>query len=312
MIFEKVMNGEQITREEAFELLNDDELEAHAQQIRRKFCADDFDRCSIVNGKSGRCSENCKYCAQSAYYKTGAAEYALLDYDSVYKEAKRNADAGLDRFSVVTSGKNISGAEFDALCKIYERLSRECDIKLCASHGLLTFEQFVRLRECGVERYHNNLETSRRFFPNICTTHTYDEKIEAIKNAFKAGLSVCSGGIIGMGEGMEDRIDMAFTLRELGIKSIPINILNPVKGTPLENIKPIEEGEVIKTIAVFRHILPQADIRMAGGRGLLADKGMAAFQSGANAAISGDMLTTSGITAAKDREMLTGLGFSLR
>lgn len=191
-------------------------------------------------------------------------------------------------------------------------MQKECsNIELCASHGLLTEEQFRELKASGVFRYHANIETSRRFFPQICTTHTYDDKIACIKAAQRAGLSVCSGGIIGLGENWEDRIDMAFSLQELGIESIPINVLIPIKGTPLQNQKPLSEDDIIRTIVIFRYINPTAYIRLAGGRTLMQDSGRHAFHSGANAAITGNMLTTSGNNIKQDLEMLSDEGFDI-
>lgn len=313
-IKEKVLNGEWITREEANGLIEADleELCSGADEIRKAFCKNAFDVCTIINGKSGRCPENCKYCAQSAHYPSHVEEYPLLPQADMIKEALYNDSKGILRYSVVTSGRRLTEEEVDEMCKTYRAIKDACGISLCASHGLLTEEQFQKIREAGVTRYHNNLETSRRNFPNICTTHTFDDKIEAIKAAQKAGLEVCSGGIMGMGETMEDRIDMAFTLRELGIHSVPVNILNPIPGTPLEGQTPLKEEEVRRIVAVFRFILPDAVIRMAGGRGLLADKGRKVFQSGANGAISGDMLTTSGITIDEDMKMLRELGYEVK
>lgn len=169
--------------------------------------------------------------------------------------------------------------------------------------------QFKKLHETGVERVHNNLESSRCHFPEVCTTHSFDDKVNAIKAAQKAGMSVCSGGIMGIGETMEDRIDMALELRSLGINSVPVNILNPIAGTPYEHNKRLSDTEIQRIIALYRFILPKAFIRLAGGRGLLADKGLACFKSGANAAISGDMLTTSGISIDTDMKMIKELGF---
>ncbi|MBP2664199.1 MAG: biotin synthase, partial [Firmicutes bacterium] len=173
-------------------------------------------------------------------------------------------------------------------------------------------EQLQQLKAAGVARYHNNLETSRRYFPHICTTHTYDDKIATIKNALAAGLEVCSGGVMGLGETIEDRIAMALDLRSLGVKSIPVNVLNPIKGTPLGNTPKLTADEVARIVAVYRFILPDAAIRLAGGRGLLADKGKAVFQSGASAAISGDMLTTAGISISNDMALLKDLGFEVK
>jgi biotin synthase len=200
----------------------------------------------------------------------------------------------------------------DALCQAIRQIKRETGIYVCVSVGLLDISQFRKLKEAGAERAHNNLETSRRNFPNICTTHTFDEKAEAIRAAQEAGLSVCSGGIMGLGETVEDRIDMAQSLRELGVKSVPLNMLNPIPGTPLAQNEKLQEAEMRRIAAVYRFILPDASIRLAGGRGLLPDKGKSCFQSGANAAITGDMLTTAGITVQTDRTMLQELGYEVR
>lgn len=310
---EKVLNGEFLSKEEAMQLINSplEELTGSANEVREHFCGNSFDICTIINGKSGKCSENCKYCAQSAHYCTQTETYPLLDTETVLKEAQYNVNKGVPRFSIVTSGKALSDKEVDAVCETYKTLRKETTVMPCASHGLLTYEQFVKLKEAGVERIHNNLETSRRNFPNVCTTHTYDDKIRAIKDAEKAGLNVCSGGIMGLGETMEDRIDMAIDIRDLGVRSVPVNILNAIKGTPYENLPTLTNDEICRTVAIYRFINPEASIRMAGGRGLLEDKGKRAFMSGANAAISGDMLTTSGISIDTDMAMLKELGYKV-
>lgn len=311
---EQVLKGKSINKEEALFIYNTEyeQLTQSADKIRKAFCGNDFDMCSIINGKSGKCSENCRYCAQSAHFCGGSEEYPLLDTKALMEGAAYNEVRGVQRFSVVTSGKRLSKEEVDKVCESYKAMSGECKIALCASHGLLDYEDFVKLKNAGVVRYHNNLETSRRNFPNICTTHTYDDKIKAIKAAQKAGLEVCSGGIMGLGETVEDRIDMALELRGLGIKSVPVNVLNPIKGTPLGDVKPLDEKEVCRIAAVYRFILPDAKIRLAGGRGLFSDKGKAIFRSGANAAITGDMLTTSGITIADDMRIVKELGFEVK
>lgn len=310
----KVINGYGVTKKDAMELINRDfkTLASSAKEIQNFYCGDSFDFCTIVNGKSGKCSEDCKYCAQSSFYKTKVEEYHLLNTEELKERAIKNASLGILRYSVVTSGRNLSDQEIDILCKSYKEISKTVEIHLCASHGLLELEQFEKLKKSGISRYHNNLETSRRLFPSICTTHTYDEKINAIKMAQEAGLEVCSGGIIGLGETMEDRIDMALELKELGVKSVPINILNPIPGTPFEKLAPLSSEEIAKTIAIYRFILPEKAIRLAGGRGLLLDKGELAFQSGSNAAISGDMLTTSGIDISEDFKTITDLGFKVK
>lgn len=308
---EKVLNGGQVTKEEALSLYEQplEELCESADQIRRRFCEDQFDICTIINGKSGRCSENCKFCAQSAHNHTDAAEYPLLEDEEIVGQARVNHEQGVLRYSIVTSGKRLSDTEVDRMCDTVQKIKDEVGISVCVSFGLLSEEQFRRLKEAGATRVHNNLETSRRNFPNVCTTHTFDDKVQAIRAAQAAGLTVCSGGIMGLGETAEDRIDMALTLRELGIKSVPVNMLNPIPGTPFENNTKLTEADMRRIVAVYRFILPDASIRLAGGRGLLADKGKSCFTSGANAAISGDMLTTAGITTKTDMEMLKELGY---
>ena len=311
---DKVLNGEQITKEEVMNLYEQplEELCESADQIRRKFCAEQFDICTIINGKSGRCSENCKFCAQSAHNHTGAEEYPLLPDEEIIAQARMNHEQGVLRYSIVTSGKRLSDAEVERMCGTVRKIRDDVGIAVCVSFGLLNEAQFRKLKEAGVTRVHNNLETSRRNFPNVCTTHTFDDKIAAIRAAQAAGLTVCSGGIMGLGETAEDRIDMALTLRELGIKSIPVNMLNPIPGTPFENNPKLTGEDMRRIVAVYRFILPDASIRLAGGRGLLADKGKSCFTSGANAAISGDMLTTAGITTKTDMEMLQELGYEVK
>ncbi|HEY9575080.1 MAG TPA: biotin synthase BioB [Lachnospiraceae bacterium] len=279
-----------------------------ADYIREQICKEKVDLCTIINGRSGRCSEDCKYCAQSAHYKTECETYDFLEEDVILKEAKSNQEELVDRFSIVTSGKALSGEEFEKALSAYRKMKEELRIELCASHGFLTKDQFVALKEAGVSSYHDNIETSRNFFPQICTTHTFDDKIKTIQSAKEAGLSVCSGGIIGMGESWQDRIDMAFTLQELEIYSIPINVLVAIEGTPMEGRKPLCREDILRTIAIFRYINPEANIRLAGGRILLPEAGKEAFLYGASATITGNLLTTSGNTIKKDREMLKEMG----
>lgn len=308
---EKILSGKAITKEDALNLYNSplDELCQCADEIRKHFCANKFDICTIINAKSGKCSENCKYCAQSSFYSTCVQEYPLLSPQEVAKQAKENFERGVLRFSIVTSGKKLSDSEVEKVCEIIKAIKNECDIKVCISCGLLNKEQFTKLKEAGASRVHNNLETSENNFSNVCTTHSFQDKVNAIKAAQSSGLSVCSGGIMGIGETIEDRIDMAFSLKELGIKSIPINMLNPIKGTPYENLSPLTEDDMRRIAAVYRFILPDASIRLAGGRGLMEHKGYDCFKSGANATISGDMLTTAGITIEKDIETIEALGY---
>lgn len=308
---EKVLSGGGVTREEALELYNGplNELCGAADEIRRYFCRDGFDICTIINGKSGRCPENCKYCAQSAYYHTAAEEYPLLDTEEIVRQAKYNADRGVLRYSIVTSGRALRDFEVEKMCEAVREIKKNVDIEVCVSFGLLNERQYRKLKEAGVTRVHNNLETSRNYFPNVCTTHTFDDKVAAIRAAKAAGLSVCSGGIMGLGETAADRIDLAFSLKELEIKSVPVNMLNPIPGTPYEDNIRLGSDDMRRIVAVYRFILPEASIRLAGGRGLLKDKGESCFLSGANAVISGDMLTTSGYTIESDMAMLEKLGY---
>ena len=310
----KVTGGYQISKKDAL-LLAGAELEElcrAADKVRLHFCGNRFDMCSIINAKSGRCPEDCKYCAQSAHYETALETYPLLDEDTVINAALKNQAKGVLRFSAVTSGDSLTDSEVGLLCKMYAGIKNVCAIGLCSSNGLLSYDQFARLRQSGVERYHCNLETSRRYFPYICSTHTYEDKLSTIRLAQRAGMEVCSGGIIGMGETMEDRIDMALELRGLGIKSVPLNILNPIPKTPFEKLNILHCEEVRRTVAVYRFILPDSAIRLAGGRNLMQDKGKSIFLSGANAAISGDLLTTEGVGTDEDTIMLKELGFEVK
>ena len=310
----KVLDGGAVTREEALWLYEQplEPLCAAGDRIRAHFCGDGFDLCTIVNGKSGRCSENCRFCAQSAHHHTGAEEYPLMSQEELLAQARKNREQGVLRYSIVTSGKRLPDQEVDEMCRAIRRIREECGIAVCVSFGLLDETQYRKVKQAGASRVHNNLETSRRNFPNICTTHTFEDKVAAIRAAQAAGLSVCSGGIMGLGETVEDRIDMALTLRELGIKSVPVNMLNAIPGTPLEGSERLTVADMKRIVAVYRFLLPDAAIRLAGGRGLMEDKGEGCFRSGANAAISGDMLTTAGITVETDLAMLERLGYRPR
>ena len=306
-----VVQGGAVTKDDAVLLYAQPlgELCACADAIRRHFCGDAFDLCTIVNAKSGGCSEDCKFCAQSAHHCTQADVYPLLSADTIATQAEICRKQGVHRYSLVTSGKRLTEREVDVMCAAVEAVRKKTDISVCASLGLLDEAQFRKLKSAGVTRIHNNLETSRRYFPRICTTHAYDDKIAAIRAAQAAGLEVCSGGIMGLGESAEDRIDMALALRELRVVSVPVNVLNPIPGTPLGDSERLPEDELCRIAAVYRFILPRAAIRLAGGRGLLTDKGRRCFTSGANAAISGDMLTTAGISVATDRALLEEIGY---
>lgn len=312
-LYNKIINGRTASKADLM-TLTDYDLDAlctFADKIRKHFMGNAFDICTIINGKSGKCSEDCKYCAQSAHYITDCPEYPLLPTDKLEAYAQYNASKGIAHFSVVTSGKKLTKDEINYLCSTYDKINKECNIKLCASHGLLDYESLKAIKNAGVTRYHNNLETSEKYFKNICTTHSLQDKIRTIKLAKEAGLEVCSGGIMGLGETMEDRIDMALQLQKLNVTSVPINILNPIKNTPLEHNKILSYTEIKRIIAIYRFALPNKFIKLAGGRGLLPDKGKSLFLCGANGAISGDMLTTAGITIDEDKKMLSSIGYKL-
>ena len=310
---EEIIKGRRLNRDEDLGWLLDvelSELQAGAFLLQKHFRGNHIDLCTIVNGRSGRCSENCKYCAQSAYHHTGVEEYPLMSKEELFRHAKANQEGGANRFSIVTSGRALSGKEFETVLEAYKEMNDTLSIHLCASHGILTEEQLQKLYEAGVRQYHHNIETSKRYFPEICTSHTYDDRIKTIKLAQKAGLNVCSGGIIGMGETWADRIDMAISLSELNIKSIPINSLMAIPGTKLEGMPPLSGDDILRTIALFRFINPEADIRMAAGRKLMPENGATAFKAGASASITGNMLTTSGTTMKDDLEILKKLGLT--
>lgn len=313
---EEIINGKRIKREgdlTVFLTANLQELCEGADKIRDHFMGDKVDLCSIINGRSGRCPEDCKYCAQSAHNHTDCEVYEFLPEEQILEACRLNEKEGVDRFSIVTAGKALDGEEFEKAIHAYEKMRDECDIELCASMGFLSAGQLHRLHEAGVTSYHHNIETSKRNFPNICTTHTYEQKMQTLKMVKEEGMYVCSGGIIGMGETWEDRLDMAISLAEVGADSIPINTLMPIKGTPLENERRLTEEEILRTLAFFRYINPTAEIRLAAGRALLTNDGELAFKAGASATITGNMLTTVACaTIRSDRDLLKALGRSVK
>ena len=309
---QEIIDGRRLTRADDlsyFLTCNLTELCEGADRIREARIGEKVDLCSIINGRSGKCPEDCKYCAQSVHNHTNCEVYDFLPEEDIVAACRVNEQEGVDRFSIVTAGKALTGEEFEKAIHAYETMHRECKIDLCASMGFLNAEQLHRLHEAGVTSYHHNIETSKRNFPNICTTHTYDMKIETLKLVKEEGMCACSGGIIGMGETWEDRLDMAISLAELGIDSIPINALMPIPGTPLEGQEQLSEADILRTIAFFRYINPDANIRLAAGRALLTNDGETAFQAGASATITGNMLTTVACaTIRSDRNMLESLG----
>ena len=286
------------------------ELYELAHRTTRKYLGNRFDSCSIINAKSGNCSENCKWCSQSVFSRCNIEKYPLVSVDRAVKEGLYNSSFGIKRFSLVTSGKRVSKKEIDEICKIVKALNDTGKIIPCVSLGLIDEEDMNKLTAAGVTRYHCNMESSPSYFGELCTTHTQEEKIKTLKAAEKAGLSLCSGGIIGMGETMVDRIELALLLRDLNVKSIPINFLNPIKGTPLQDAKLLTEDEILTTIAIFRLINPTAFLRFAGGRALISKEIQEkALYIGINSAIMGDMLTTLGNSARNDIAMFKAAGY---
>lgn len=285
-------------------------LEERAAEITRRFCSRKFDTCSIVNARSGRCSENCKWCAQSAHFDTGCATYAIVDRDEALHVARYNAERGVGRFSMVASGRAVRGEALEDICSILEYVGTHDGIATCASLGLLGEDELRRLRATGAERYHCNLETAPSYFGKLCTTHTIEDKLATIDIARRLGFEICSGGIIGMGETRRQRMELAVTLRRAMPVSIPINVLCPIPGTPLADQPLISEDEILLTVALFRFAHPTVQLRFAGGRSRMSREGLLkAFRIGINGAIVGDLLTTIGSTIADDRQLVDEAGY---
>ncbi len=303
----KGLAGESISREEASWLANYPDLDSlcdAADEISRKWKGNMVDSCSIVNARSGMCGEDCKWCAQATRHHTGCETYNFIDSKEAVEAAIHNEKNGVRRFSLVTSGRSVSKKDLERFCTLYREISEKTGLYLCASMGLLDEEGMNMLKKAGVRRYHCNMETSSGFFKHLCTTHTPADKKETISAARRCGMEVCSGGIIGMGETMDDRIDFAFELKDLDVDSVPINILNPIKGTPLENTPLISEEDVIRTVALFRFILPTKSLRFAGGRRRLShDSMLRILKGGMNGALVGDMLTSLGNDLSEDRKL---------
>lgn len=313
-LYEEIVNGKNINYNEAINLIKQyscEELCELADRLRQYFTGDKFDLCSITNARSGRCSEDCKWCAQSSRYNTKIETYELVDTDFAIEQAINNEKKGVHRYSLVTSGRKVDSKNLQILIDTYKKISEKSNIHLCASMGLLSKEQLIMLKEAGIEHYHCNLETARSYFPYLCTTHTYEEKITTIKAAQEIGLSVCSGGIMGMSETMEQRIELVIELRKLGILSIPINFLMPIEGTPLETTQQLSDDEILTSLAIFRIINPKAMIRFAGGRQLIKHIQHKALKAGVNAALVGDLLTTTGSNIEDDICNFKNAGFNI-
>lgn len=295
--------------EDTFSLLNE------ADRVRRKFKGNKIKLCAIVNAKSGRCSENCAFCAQSGHFSTEVPVYPLLSKEEMLQAAlnsEKNARATC--FSIVTSGKSVkTGKEMESVTAALSAIKEQTKLDRCVSLGTLNRAAIRKLKAAGLTRLHHNLETAESFFGQICTTHTYQERSETIKIAKEEGLEVCSGGIFGLGETPEQRVELAFALAELKVDSVPINILNPIPGTPAaQNYRPLKPLGVLRLVAVYRLILQDKDIGVFGGRELsLGTLQPLMFLAGANVTLIGDYLTTKGQDPERDLKMLADLGLEI-
>lgn len=319
-ILDKAMRGKGIAPDEANILISPEvtdlnELIQAANLVTRRFFANEISMCAIYPAKVGLCSGDCAFCAQSIHHNCEVAPVGVcaLDENEIINHAKELWRLGVRRYSLVTSGEHLTDTEFDRILHIFQRVRVETEIGLCASLGSLTTARAVKLKGVGVSRYHHNIETSRSHFPQICSTHSYDDKLKTIHIARQAGMEVCCGGILAMGETPGQRVELAFALKELDVDCIPINILNPIHGTRLENQKPLKPDEILRTIAVFRLIMPNKALKFAGGRQLaLGGDEYSGYTAGMNSLLVGNYLTTTGKTVAQELHHLEAVGFSVK
>jgi biotin synthase len=310
-----ICNGQRLSRQEALRLLEETDPQALwslAGRLRVAFHGKNIEMCAILNARCGQCSEDCRWCAQSRFYNTGVEATPLVEAPQAVAAARKAKQNGVHRFALVTSGRKVSPADIERLCVIYRQMREQTPgMSFCASLGLLSRPELGALAASGVSRYHCNLETAPSFFSNLCTTHTPREKMETLRHARAAGMSLCSGGIIGMGEGFPERIEMAIALRELKVDSIPINVLFPIKGTPLESMPPLPSEEILTSVALFVILHPEATVRLAGGRILFEALVPRLLQAGVSSLIAGDMLTTEGPSIERDKALFAREGFTL-
>jgi biotin synthase len=315
---EKILLGKEINKKEALTLEKVGGadiyfLSAYASKIREVYQGNRVDLCSIVSARTGGCKENCAFCSQSAHHQTTSKAQVNFDGEDILKRAREAEKAGIHRFDIVTSGRgySVEDPEFRALLDIFRKLRAETKLQLCACLGVIGVNEAKALREAGVTRYNHNLEAAESFFSQIVSTHSYEERKETLRAVKSAGMEVCCGGIMGMGETFAQRVEFAFILKELGVDSIPLNVLNPIKGTPLENAKMLPPLEIIRTMAMFRFVLPQTNIRFAGGREVnLRSLQALGLVAGINGMLTGNYLTTEGQGTLEDLEMITDLGLS--
>jgi biotin synthase len=309
------IKGESISHEQALQLesLTHEELDylfVGTDRIREHFKGQDVKICSIVNAKSGRCVEDCSFCAQSSSFQTDSPEYELMDVDEIVAAAKEAEAFGSNEFSIVASGTSLDDRkELDRVIEAIKRIKAETQLETCCSLGLMPLEHLKELKEAGLDRCHHNLETAKSHFDKIVTTHTYEDEVDAIQNAKAAGLQVCVGGIFGMGESFAQRAELAFSIRDLGTQSFPINFLKPIDGTGLDHLEPMKQYEALRTISLLRLILPEIDLFVCGGREeVLTDLQERLFSAGANGILGGNYLTTKGQDPKRDIEMIENLG----
>ena len=314
-MIEIALKGQSISSDKALQLesFTHEELDylfIGTDRIRDKFKGDDVKICSIVNAKSGRCVEDCSFCAQSSSFQTDAPETELMSVEEMVAAAKEAEAFGANEFSIVASGTKMDDRkELDKVIAAVRRIKAETKLETCCSLGLMELDDLKELKAAGLDRCHHNLETAASFFNNIVTTHTYEDEVKAVQNAKEAGLQVCVGGIFGMGETFAQRVELAFSIRELGTQSLPINFLKPIDGTGLDHLETIEYYDALKTIALLRLVLPKIDLFVCGGREeVMTDKQEQLFSAGANGILGGNYLTTKGQDPKRDIEMIQSLG----
>ena len=317
-IGDKVLGGNHVSMKDVLPFLEAKgpdilDLAAVANRVREKFNGNEIDLCLLLNAKSGRCSEDCTFCAQSAHYKTEAPIYPMMDMNRIVEEAREAQKKGTGRFCLITSGRELNDREFETILNALDRIRRETTLDLDCSLGTLSEERAESLKKVGVTRYNHNVETAESHFSKICSTHSFRDRIKTIEVLKEQGFSICCGGIIGLGESPQQRLELAFSLRQLGIDCIPFNILNPRPGTPLEHSESLSPMEIIKTISLFRLVLPKGTIKIAGGREAnLRDLQSLALLAGANGLIVGNYLTTLGRNPEDDFRMVKDLGFEIK
>lgn len=316
---ESILDGHEMTRDEAVELVDLPDAStpvvlAGSDALRRAFHGHVVTGCLVVNVKSGRCSEDCSFCAQSIHNEAVVESYPILGSNDIVDAFGRAAESCAAACGIVTSGRGlVSDTDVETVCESIRRtVAEHPSVKPHASLGSMSLKALTRMKEAGLHGYHHNLETSRNFFPKMCTTHSYDERIATVKAAKEAGLWVCSGGLFGIGETWSDRIDVAVTLRELDVDSVPINFLDPIPGTRLESVHRLEPLECLRIIALMRFMMPKSDVRICGGRErALRDLQSMMFYAGANGTMLGDYLTTTGRPAEQDIQLIKDLGLEL-